>query len=203
MPLTHEIIVVDDCSTDGTRDILVSLANVMRNLTVVFQTKNGGKGAALRSGFSKATGDVIVVQDADSEYDPRELPRLVRPIVEGHADVVYGSRFSDGSAANSTFFHRLGNALLTWASNVFTGLSLTDMETGYKAFRREQLQSLDLKQDRFGFEPEVTAKLARRGWRVAELPIAYHGRGFEEGKKIGIKDAFEALWCIVRYWWAD
>lgn len=199
-----ECIVVDDGSSDGTREILDGLRS--DTVRVIFHEHNGGKGRALRTGFEQATGDVIAVQDADLEYHPRELTSLIRPLLRGDAEVVYGSRFmEEETAANSSFMHRFGNWLLTQASNTFTGYQLTDMETCYKVFNRDVLQSLipSLKQDRFGFEPEVTAKLARAGYQIKELPIHYEARDFDEGKKIGYQDALEALWCIVRYWWSD
>jgi glycosyltransferase involved in cell wall biosynthesis len=198
-PLPKEVIVVDDCSADGTREALRRWER-RPGFTVVYKPKNEGKGAALRTGFAACSGDVAVVQDADLEYDPADLPAVIRPIVEGRADVVYGSRFLNGAARGSSWVHRLGNRLLTQASNLFTGLKLTDMETCYKAFRREALRELRLTQDRFGFEPEVTAKVARLGCRVVETPISYHARRFDEGKKIGWRDAAQTLWCIVRYW---
>ena len=202
VPMPLEIIVVDDCSTDGTRGILRELSQYA-DVKIVYKDHNEGKGAALRTGFKYVTGDVVVVQDADLEYDPRDIPKLVQPIVEDRADVVYGSRFRGKRPADSTFVHRLGNGLLTAASNLTTGLSLSDMETCYKVFRRNSLRGLDLKQDRFGFEPEITAKIARRGCRVEERPIGYRARGWEEGKKIGIQDGINALYCIVRYAWFD
>jgi glycosyltransferase involved in cell wall biosynthesis len=194
-----EIIVVDDCSKDGTRDILRSLTD--KNIRVFFQDVNQGKGAALRRGFQEATGDVVLVQDADLEYDPAEYPRLLQPILEGKADVVYGSRFIGERHRVLYYWHSVGNWALTWLSNIFTDLNLTDMETCYKVFRREVLAEMTLKSNRFGFEPEVTAKLAkhRPAWRVFEVPISYAGRTYEEGKKIGLKDAFNALYCILRY----
>ena len=202
IPVPKEIILIDDCSTDGTREILKSLEQVS-DLRVIYKPQNEGKGAALRTGFAAAQGDVVVVQDADLEYDPRDFPQLLKPILSGEADVVYGSRFLGNSQQDPSWLHRFGNGLLTRASNLFTGLQLTDMETCYKAFRRDVLTDIEIRQDRFGFEPEVTAKLARRGARVSEIPISYDGRGYEEGKKIGLKDALNAFYCIVRYGFKD
>ncbi len=202
IPIPKEIVLVDDCSTDGTREILRSLEQVP-TFHVIYKPRNEGKGAALRTGFAAAKGDVVVVQDADLEYDPRDFPRLLTPIIRGEADVVYGSRFFAGAAQDPSWLHRFGNRLLTGASNFFTRLRLTDMETCYKAFRRESLSGIEIRQDRFGFEPEVTAKLVRRGARICEIPISYAGRGYEEGKKIGIKDAINAFYCIVRYGLTD
>jgi glycosyltransferase involved in cell wall biosynthesis len=193
-----EIIVVDDCSTDGTREVLRKYARAA-GLHVLYKPRNEGKGAALRSGFAAARGDVIIVQDADLEYDPRDFPKLLKPIITGDADVVYGSRFLGDVPQDPSWLHRCGNALLTGVSNFFTGLSLTDMETCYKAFRREMLEGIVIEQDRFGFEPEVTAKLAKRGARIMEVPITYHARSYAAGKKIGIRDALNALYCIARY----
>jgi glycosyltransferase involved in cell wall biosynthesis len=198
LPLAKEIIVIDDCSTDDTRRVLCALDRA-RGVHVIFKPHNEGKGAALRTGFRRASGDVVVVQDADLEYDPRDIVPLVRPIVEGRADVVYGSRFLGERPQDPSAIHRLGNGLLTWASNVTTGLALTDMETCYKAFRRDVLRGFEVQQNRFGFEPEVTAKLARRNCRFTEVPITYAARSYAEGKKIGVKDLFNALWCIARY----
>jgi glycosyltransferase involved in cell wall biosynthesis len=202
-PVPKEIVLVDDCSTDGTRDMLQEFAD--RGHKVVYQEKNQGKGAALRRGFQEATGDVIVVQDADLEYDPAEYPRLIQPILDGRADVVFGSRFIGDNHRVLYYWHSICNRILTTTSNMFTNLNLTDMETCYKVFRREVLQGVTLKSNRFGFEPEVTAKIAKRRpqWRVYEVPISYSGRTYEEGKKIGLKDAFQALYCIVRYWMFD
>lgn len=202
MPLPLEIIVVDDASTDGTRDVLKFLESVP-NLRVLYHRQNQGKGAAVRSGFAAARGTVVIVQDADLEYDPADIPPLVKPLVQGQADVVYGSRFMNGSARGSSWIHQFGNRMLTWISNVATGLQLSDMETCYKAFRRDMLTDLCLQQSRFGFEPEITAKIARRGARVVELPVSYQARDWEEGKKIGLKDGFAALYCILRYAWRD
>lgn len=203
VPFPKEIILVDDCSTDGTRDILKEFE--AEGHTVVYQPHNQGKGAALRTGFAHATGTVIVVQDADLEYDPADYPKLLQPILEGRADVVFGSRFIGESHRVLFFWHYLANKMLTMLSNIFTNLNLTDMETCYKVFRREVLQGMKLRSNRFGFEPEFTAKIAkhRPKWRIYEIPVSYAGRTYEEGKKIGLKDAFQALWCIVRYWAAD
>jgi glycosyltransferase involved in cell wall biosynthesis len=205
VPIRKEIILVDDCSTDGTRDLLSEMESE-DDLRVVYQDVNQGKGAALRTGFQQATGDVVIVQDADLEYDPAEYPRLIQPILDGRADVVYGSRFIGDQHRVLYFWHSIANRILTTTSNMFTNLNLTDMETCYKVFRREVLEGITLKSDRFGFEPEITAKIARRRetpWRVYEVPISYSGRTYEEGKKIGLKDAFNALYCIVRYWLKD
>jgi glycosyltransferase involved in cell wall biosynthesis len=204
VPIPKEVIVVDDCSTDGTRDILRELDG--GEVRVFYQTVNQGKGAALREGFRHATGNVVLVQDADLEYDPSEYPRLIQPILENRADVVYGSRFIGETHRVLYYWHSVANQGLTTLSNMFTNLNLTDMETCYKVFRREVLQGINLKSNRFGFEPEITAKIAKKrgpAWRVYEIPISYSGRTYEEGKKIGLKDAFSALYCIIRYWMFD
>lgn len=196
--LAIELIVVDDGSTDGTRELLESLRDDID--TLVFHPANRGKGAALRTGFQQATGAITVVQDGDLEYDPREYPRLIAPILSGHADVVYGSRFLGGETHRVLYFwHYVANTALTLVSNMLTNLNLTDMETCYKVFRTELIQSLDLRENRFGFEPEVTAKVARRRARVYEVGISYYGRTYDDGKKIGMKDAFWAMYCILRY----
>lgn len=200
--IPKEIIVIDDSSSDGTRQILEELA-CDAGLRVLFHERNQGKGAALRTGLAEASGDVILIQDADLEYDPQEYPRLLRPIVEGAADVVYGSRFLAGSPGHQTWRHRVANALLTWLSNRFTRLELTDMETCHKVFRRSAVAGIEIQENRFGVEPELTAKIARRGARIVEVPISYRGRSVAEGKKIRLQDAFNALYCIVRYSWAD
>ncbi|MFO0877222.1 MAG: glycosyltransferase family 2 protein [Gemmataceae bacterium] len=194
-----EIVIIDDCSKDRTREILKTITD--ENVKIVLQEKNQGKGAALRRGFQEATGDVVLIQDADLEYDPAEYPRLLQPILENKADVVFGSRFIGESHRVLYFWHMVANKVLTTLSNMFTNLNLTDMETCYKVFRREVLEGMNLKSNRFGFEPEFTAKVARRrpAWRVFEVPISYSGRTYEEGKKIGLKDAFSALFCIIRY----
>jgi glycosyltransferase involved in cell wall biosynthesis len=202
VPLPKEVIIVDDCSTDGTREILQSLESSPL-FTVFYKPVNQGKGAALRTGFSLASGDVIVVQDADLEYDPHDIPAVIKPLVDNTSDVVFGSRFLGAEPQDKSITHRMGNQLLTLASNLFTGWSITDMETCYKAFRRSALDGVVLKQNRFGFEPEITAKLARRNLRVTEVPIHYQARGYAEGKKIGVRDLFNALWCIIRYGLAD
>src|SRR5438093_175579 len=219
VPIPKEIIIVDDCSTDGTRDILRELAapspqpsppggegGVRGPIRIFFQDHNQGKGAALREGFRHATGDVVLVQDADLEYDPAEYPRLIQPIIENRADVVYGSRFIGESHRVLYFWHYVANKMLTTLSNMFTNLNLTDMETCYKVFRREVLQGIKIKSNRFGFEPEITAKIAKKrrpAWRIYEIPISYSGRTYEEGKKIGLKDAFVALYCVIRFWLMD
>lgn len=193
-----EIIVVDDFSTDGTRDLLKEKIEPLVS-QVIYQEKNGGKGAALRTGIQAATGDVVIIQDADLEYDPSEYPQVVQPIFDGDADVVYGSRFLKGSKFGGYWQNILANRGLTSLSNVFTGLRITDMETCYKAFRRDIIQSLDLVENRFGFEPEVTAKIARLRCRVREVPISYYPRTVKEGKKIGFKDGLRAIYCILKY----
>ena len=194
-----EIIIVDDCSRDGTRDLLrAEIAPLVDK--IVYHEVNRGKGAALRTGFAAATGDIVLVQDADLEYDPREYPKLIRPILDGQADVVFGSRFMGSDAHRVVYFwHMIGNKLLTLCSNMFTNLNLTDMETCYKAFRREVLQKIVIVEDRFGFEPEITAKVARLGVPIYEVGICYYGRTYEEGKKIGWRDGFRALYAIVKY----
>ncbi len=206
--IPKELILVNDCSTDGTPAILAQLEKQYDNVRVFHQPRNMGKGAALREGFKHCTGDVVVVQDADWEYDPSEFPKLIQPVLDGRADVVIGSRFIGESHRVLYYWHSVANKMLTTLSNWFTNLNLTDMETCYKVFKREVLQGMTLKSDRFGFEPEVTAKIARKRkgqapWRIYEVPISYSGRTYEEGKKIGMKDAFQALYCIVRYWIAD
>jgi glycosyltransferase involved in cell wall biosynthesis len=194
-----EIVVVDDCSTDGTRDLLREKLEAQVD-RVVYHPHNQGKGAALRTGFEAATGDIVLIQDADLEYDPQEYPRLMRPILEGQADVVFGSRFSGGDAHRVLYFwHYLGNRFLTLLSNAFTNLNLTDMEVCYKVFRREVLQQIRIEEDRFGFEPEITAKVARLGCRVFEVGISYSGRTYGEGKKIGWRDGIRAIVCILKY----
>jgi glycosyltransferase involved in cell wall biosynthesis len=214
VPINKQIIVVDDCSTDGTREILRDLEQQQPGLVVIFHDINQGKGAALRTGFRRATGQIVIVQDADLEYDPEQYPQLVQPIVDDLADVVYGSRFIGETHRVLYFWHYLANKFLTLLSNMFTNLNLTDMEVCYKLFRREVIQGITLKSDRFGFEPEVTAKVARftlpardgspaRKCRIYEIPVSYHGRTYHEGKKIGVKDGFQALYCILRFAWAD
>ncbi len=192
-----EIIVVDDDSKDGTRDILRKLD--LAGVRVFYHEKNKGKGAALHTGFANARGDIVLVQDADLEYDPQEYPRLIGPILDGRADVVYGSRFLGGPHRVFFFWHYLGNRMLTTFSNMMSNLNLTDMETCYKAFRREVLQRISLKSERFGFEPEITMKVARQKCRIYEVPISYSGRDYAEGKKIGWKDGIAAIYHIIRF----
>jgi len=202
LPLNTEIVIVDDFSTDGTRDILLKLVDVP-GLKVILKEKNEGKGAALRTGLQHVTGDYIIVQDADLEYNPRDIPGILEPLLRDEADVVYGSRFIGEEQQDESWMHRMGNAVLTGASNLLSGLKLTDMETCYKAFSKQVLRDLTIEQNRFGIEPELTAKLARRGYRFAEVPISYESRGYDEGKKIGIRDLFNAIYCIGRYGVSD
>ena len=215
--LEKEIVVIDDGSTDGTRELLRDFEQTqvagqrelaikngrsalpLANIRFVFQNRNQGKGAALRRGFEMATGDIILVQDADLEYDPRDYHKLLEPIFDGRADVVYGSRFLGGPQRVHYFWHYAGNKFLTLLSDMLTNLKLTDMETCYKVMRREVVESIRFKSDRFGFEPECTAKVARGNWRVYEVPISYSGRTYAEGKKITWKDGLTTLWCILRY----
>lgn len=200
VPVDKELIVVDDYSTDGTRDSLAECLNEHSNLTVLHHERNMGKGRALRTGFEAARGEYVIVQDADLEYDPEDYAKLLRPLDRQQADAVYGSRFITTQEHRVLYFwHSVGNQFLTLLSNMMTDLNLTDMETCYKVFRRELIQALPLEEDRFGFEPEVTCKLAKVGARIYEVGIAYHGRTYDEGKKIGVKDGFRALWCIVKY----
>ena len=199
-PVTDkEIIVVDDCSRDGSRERLrTEIAPLVDR--IIYHEANRGKGAALRSGFAVATGDIVLVQDADLEYDPSEYPRLIKPIIDGQAEVVFGSRFTGGDAHRVAFFwHMVGNKFLTLCSNMVTNLNLTDMETCYKVFRRGVLQKITIEEDRFGFEPEITAKVAKLGVPIYEVGISYYGRTYEEGKKIGWRDGFRALWAIAKY----
>jgi glycosyltransferase involved in cell wall biosynthesis len=198
VPIAKEIIVVDDGSTDGTRALLEPLGRDA-GVRLFLQDRNRGKGAALRRGFAEARGDFVLVQDADLEYDPQDYPRLLEPLERGAADVVYGSRFLAPGAPGLRAWHTAGNRALTELSNLCTGLRLTDIWTCYKVFRRELLQSLELREDRFGFEPEVTARLARRRARIVEVPVRYRGRTFAEGKKIGPRDVFNGLWATLRY----
>ena len=194
----REIIIVDDGSKDGTRDILAKLNDP--EVRIIFHKSNQGKGAALRTGFREATGDICIVQDADLEYDPQEFPIVIQPIIEDKADVVFGSRFQSGRPHRVVYFwHRIGNGVLTLMSNLFTDLNLSDMETCYKAFRREIIQSINIRENRFGFEPEVTAKVAKMNLRIYEVGISYYGRTYDEGKKIGWKDGFRAIYCILKY----
>jgi len=194
-----ELVIVDDCSKDGTRDKLAAIAK-LPGVRVLYHDVNQGKGAALRTGFAAATGDLVLVQDADLEYDPQEYPTLLAPILSGKADVVFGSRFVGGDSHRVLYFwHSLGNRFLTLFSNMMTNLNLTDMETCYKVFRRDLLQKITIRENRFGFEPEITAKVAKLKCRIYEVGISYAGRTYEEGKKIGWKDGIRALWCILKY----
>ena len=197
---SKEIIVVDDGSVDGTRDLLHSLEETASDLKILFHPKNMGKGAALRTGFAAAAGEICIVQDADLEYDPQEFPLVIQPIIDGKADVVFGSRFQSGRPHRVVYFwHRIGNGFLTLLSNIFTDLNLTDMETCYKAFKRDVIQSVRICENRFGFEPEITAKISRRNLKIYEVGISYYGRTYSEGKKIGWKDGVRAIYCILKY----
>jgi glycosyltransferase involved in cell wall biosynthesis len=198
--LEREIILVDDGSSDGTRDLLPKLAEKHDDVVIELHEVNQGKGAALHTGFAKATGDLVLIQDADMEYDPHDYPALLSPILAGRADVVYGSRFLGGGSHRVVYYwHYLGNKFLTSLSNMMTNINLTDMEVCYKVFKREYIQGLKLNEKRFGFEVEVTAKIARSGAVIYEVPISYYGRSYEEGKKITWKDGFRAIWCIFKY----
>jgi len=198
LPLKKEIILVDDASTDGTRQFIETVSS--NDVLTVLHENNQGKGAALRSGFKKATGDIVLIQDADLEYNPNEYPKLLKPILEGKADVVYGSRFVGSEAHRVLYFwHMLGNKFLTLLSNMFTNLNLTDMETCYKVFRKQVIDNLVLKENRFGFEPEITSKVAKLKCRIYEVGISYSGRTYAGGKKIGWRDGIWALWCVIKY----
>lgn len=219
--LRKEIVIVDDCSTDGTRQYLEAMVQAqgkgetwaaahdggdpvdVRDLRIFFQAQNQGKGAALRRGFAETSGDIVLVQDADLEYDPKDYPTLLGPIIDGRADVVFGSRFLGGPQRVHYFWHYVANKVLTLLSDVMTNLKLTDMETCYKVFRKEVLQGIHLRSNRFGFEPEITAKISKGKWRIYEVPISYAGRTYEEGKKITWKDGVKALWCIFWFKIAD
>jgi glycosyltransferase involved in cell wall biosynthesis len=201
VPQDKEIIVIDDGSTDGTREWLEKLT--MEEVTVLFHSENKGKGAALRTGFEQATGDIVIIQDADLEYDPRDYDCLIGPIADGRADVVFGSRFLGGPHRVLFFWHYVGNKVLTVLSNMLTNLNLSDMETGYKAFRTSLLREIRIKSNRFGFEPEITAKFARLKCRMYEVPISYSGRGYEEGKKITWRDGLAALFHVIRFRFFD
>ena len=207
VPISKEVIIVDDGSTDGTRDILTRVAedsttpgDSLNEIAVIFQPENQGKGAAIKAGLAHVKGDIVLIQDADLEYDPQDYIKLLEPILSGRADVTYGSRFSGGGAHRVLYFwHYLGNQVLTLFSNMITNLNLSDMEVGYKVFRTDVLNGIDIKSKRFGFEPEITVKLAKKGCRIYEVPISYYGRTYQEGKKITWKDGVQALYSLVRF----
>lgn len=198
VPFNKEIILINDCSTDSTEEFLNELGS-FPEVKVIHHEFNQGKGAALRTGFNFATGDYIIVQDADLEYDPRDIPGVIAPLVSGEAEIVYGSRFIGEEVQDPSWVHRFGNKVLTTASNLTTGLKITDMETCYKAFKASVLKDISVEQNRFGFEPEITAKLAKRGHKIVEVPITYNARSYAEGKKIGVSDLINAFWCIAKY----
>jgi glycosyltransferase involved in cell wall biosynthesis len=199
-PAVSELIIVNDASSDGTRQVLEELKSNDSRIRVFHHEQNQGKGAALRAGIAHASADVVIIQDADMEYDPTEYPVLLKPILSGKADAVFGSRFIGSQEHRVLYFwHSMGNRFLTLLSNMFTNLNLTDMETCYKAVRREILQAIPIEENRFGFEPEITAKLAKKGVRIYEVAVSYHGRTYAEGKKINWKDGFQAIWCILKY----
>jgi glycosyltransferase involved in cell wall biosynthesis len=200
--IASEILIVDDGSTDGTRDILQTLSNE-EHIRVILHEKNQGKGAAVRTGIQNATGDVLLIQDADLEYNPRDYPALLQPIEEGIADVVYGSRFLGGPRRTAMYWHMVANKLLTFMTNLLYNTILSDMETGYKVFKREVLEGIKIRANKFDFEPEFTAKILKRKARVYEVPISFNPRDYDEGKKIGIKDAFQAIWALIKYRFVD
>jgi glycosyltransferase involved in cell wall biosynthesis len=202
MDIDKEIIIIDDCSTDGTRQLLKEMKQNER-LRIFYHEQNQGKGAAIRTGFRHVQGEITIIQDADLEYDPKEYPRLIQPILEGNADVVYGSRFIGGSHRVLLFWHYMGNKLVTLFSNMFTNLNLTDMETGYKVFRSEVIKRIEIRSNRFGMEPEITAKVAKQKCRIYELPISYYGRDYSQGKKITWRDGIAAIWYIIKYRFVD
>ena len=198
-PISNREIIVDDCSRDGTKELLYKKISHLVD-QIIYHTKNQGKGAALRSGFANVTGEIVIIQDADLEYNPQEYPVLIQPILDGKADVVFGSRFQGGQAHRVLYFwHYMGNKALTLLSNMFTNLNLTDMETCYKVFRNEVLQQIEIKENHFGVEPELTAKVSKLGCRIYEVGISYSGRTYSEGKKINWKDGVQAIWCILKY----
>jgi glycosyltransferase involved in cell wall biosynthesis len=197
----HEIIIVDDCSTDGTADLIRPFDG--EQVRTFRHTRNQGKGATLRTALARVTGEIVVIQDADLEYDPKDIPSLIQPILDGHADVVFGSRFRGPAQRVHLYWHRVANSWLTWFSNLMNNLDLSDMETGYKAFRKSVLEKIQIRENRFGIEPEITAKVARMKCRIYEVPISYYGRDYSQGKKIGFRDAVRAVWCIIRYRVAD